>query len=43
MYGGTFMGTKRTTFLLDENGVVKKVYRKVKDHAKVCLLDLTST
>ena len=45
MYGRTFMGTERTTFLLDENGVVKKVYRKVrvKDHAKTCLLDFKSS
>jgi len=42
LYGRTFMGTERTTFLIDENGIVKKVYRKVKakGHAKVCLLDL---
>lgn len=44
LYGRTFMGTERTTFLIDENGVVKKVYRKVKvnGHAKACLLDLSS-
>ena len=43
MYGRTFMGTERTTFLIDEDGIVKKVYRKVKvkDHAQACLLDLT--
>ena len=42
LYGRTFMGTERTTFLIDENGIVKKVYRKVKakGHAQVCLLDL---
>lgn len=42
LYGRTFMGTERTTFLIDENGIVKKVYRKVKPkgHAQVCLLDL---
>jgi peroxiredoxin Q/BCP len=36
------MGTERTTFLIDEKGIVKKVYRKVKveGHAQVCLLDL---
>ena len=45
MYGRTFMGTERTTFLLDKHGVVTKVYRKVKvkDHAKTCLLDLKSS
>jgi peroxiredoxin Q/BCP len=42
LYGRTFMGTERTTFLIDERGIVKKVYRKVeaKGHAQVCLLDL---
>ena len=43
LYGRTFMGTERTTFLIDETGTVQKVYRKVKlkGHAQVCLLDLT--
>ncbi len=43
MYGRTFMGTERTTFLIDEEGIVKKEYRKVKvkGHAQACLLDLT--
>ena len=42
MYGRTFMGTERTTFLIDEKGTVKKIYRKVraKGHAQACLLDL---
>jgi peroxiredoxin Q/BCP len=42
LYGRTFMGTERTTFLVDEKGVVTKVYRKVKakGHAQVCLLNL---
>jgi peroxiredoxin Q/BCP len=42
LYGRTFMGTERTTFLIDEKGIVQKVYRKVrvKGHAQVCLLDL---
>jgi len=42
MFGRTFLGTERTTFLIDESGIVKKVYRKVKvkGHAQVCLLDL---
>ena len=42
LYGRTFMGTERTTFLIDEKGIVVKVYRKVKakGHAQVCLLDL---
>jgi peroxiredoxin Q/BCP len=42
LYGRTFMGTERTTFVIDEKGIVKKVYRKVKpkDHAQICLIDL---
>jgi peroxiredoxin Q/BCP len=42
LYGRTFMGTERTTFLIDEHGTVQKVYRKVrvKGHAQACLLDL---
>jgi peroxiredoxin Q/BCP len=44
LYGRTFMGTERTTFLIDETGIVVKVYRKVKakGHAQTCLLDLTA-
>ena len=43
LYGRTFLGTERTTFLIDEKGIVRKVYRKVrvKGHAQTCLLDLT--
>jgi peroxiredoxin Q/BCP len=42
LHGRTFMGTERTTFLIDEKGIVVKVYRKVKakGHAQTCLLDL---
>ena len=42
MYGRTFMGTERTTFLIDEEGKIAKIYNKVKPkgHAQVCLLDL---
>ena len=42
LYGRTFMGTERTTFLIDEKGHVNKVYPKVKvkGHAQVCLVDL---
>jgi peroxiredoxin Q/BCP len=42
LYGRTFMGTERTTFLIDEDGIVKRIYRKVKvkGHAQACLLDL---
>ena len=30
MYGKTFMGVKRTTFLIDENGIIEKIFKKVK-------------
>jgi peroxiredoxin Q/BCP len=44
LYGRTFMGTERTTFTIDENGIVEKVYHKVrpKGHAQTCLIDLAS-
>jgi peroxiredoxin Q/BCP len=42
LYGRTFMGTERTTFLIDEQGIIRKAYRKVrvKGHSQVCLLEL---
>jgi peroxiredoxin Q/BCP len=42
LYGRKFMGTERTTFLIDERGIIKKIYTKVKPegHAQTCLLDL---
>jgi peroxiredoxin Q/BCP len=42
LYGRTFMGTERTTFLIDEKGIIQKIYHKVKakGHAQTCLLDL---
>lgn len=30
MYGKTYMGIVRTTYIIDENGVIEKVYEKVK-------------
>lgn len=44
LYGRSFMGIERTTFLIDENGTVTKIYRKVnpKGHAKTCLLDISN-
>ena len=30
MYGRTYMGIERSTFLIDEKGVVTEVWRKVK-------------
>ena len=45
LYGRKFMGTERTTFLIDEKGIIRKIYRKVKPegHAQTCLLDLTKS
>ncbi len=39
LYGRTFMGIERTTFLIDEKGRIEKVWRKVKvkDHAREVL------
>lgn len=35
MYGNKFMGVKRTTFLIDENGEIIKIFKRVKvaEHA----------
>ena len=30
MYGRKFMGIERATFLIDEKGVIRKIWRKVK-------------
>jgi len=42
MYGKTYMGIQRSTFLVDENGIITKVWEKVtpKDHAKEILASL---
>lgn len=39
MYGKTYMGTLRTTFVIDENGVITEVIEKVKtkDHTSQIL------
>jgi thioredoxin-dependent peroxiredoxin len=39
MYGKTYMGIERTTFLIDEKGKIKKVFNKVKtaEHAQEVL------
>lgn len=44
MYGKKFMGTERTTFIIDKKGMIKKIYRKVKPkgHAQICLIDYKS-
>ena len=44
MYGKTFMGTERTTFLLDEEGTILRIWPKVKaeGHAEEVLEALKS-
>lgn len=42
LYGRKFMGTERTASLIDEKGIVRKIYTKVKPegHAQACLIHL---
>lgn len=42
MYGRTYMGTKRSSFLIDTKGIVRKAYEKVKPatHAEEVIADL---
>lgn len=42
MYGKKVKGTERSTYLIDENGIIAKAYQKVKpaDHADNVLQDL---
>lgn len=42
MYGRKYMGIERSTYLIDENGVILKAYQKVKpaDHAENLLKDI---
>ena len=42
MYGKTYMGIERTTFLIDANGKIKKIFNKVKaaGHAEEVLAEL---
>jgi peroxiredoxin Q/BCP len=44
MMGRTYMGTLRTTFIIDENGVIEKVIIKpdTKNHAQQVLEALAS-
>ena len=41
--GRTLFWTARITFIIDEQGIIKKIYKKVKpkEHAKICLLDIS--
>lgn len=43
MYGKTYMGVLRTTFIIDENGVIEKIIRKVKtkDHTNQIYKELS--
>ena len=42
--GRTYMGTTRTSFLIDPTGVIRKIYTKVKPetHAREVIADLTA-
>jgi thioredoxin-dependent peroxiredoxin len=42
MYGKTYMGVERATFLMDAEGVIRGIFRKVKprEHANAVLRDL---
>ncbi len=44
MYGRKFMGIRRTTFLIDEDGKIKKIFKKVKvkEHADEILAGFKS-
>jgi len=41
-YGKTYMGVIRTTFVIDENGIIEKIFRKVdtKEHTDQIVKDL---
>jgi thioredoxin-dependent peroxiredoxin len=42
MYGKKYMGVLRTTFVIDENGIIQEIFKKVKtkDHSKQILSSL---
>ena len=42
MYGRTYMGVSRTTFIIDEKGIIQKIFRKVKtkEHTEQILKEL---
>ncbi len=44
LYGRLVTGVERTTFLIDEEGKIRRIYRNIKpeEHAEKCLLDLKS-
>ena len=40
LYGKSYMGIVRTTYIINENGLIEKVYEKVKpDNNAVCILN----
>jgi peroxiredoxin Q/BCP len=41
-YGKTYMGVVRTTFVIDENGIIEKIFKKVdtKEHTSQIVKDL---
>lgn len=38
LYGRPYMGTVRTTFLIDENGIISQIFEKVKPEKDACNL-----
>src|SRR5262249_42846416 len=44
LYGRSYMGVERATFLIDEKGKIRRIWRKVKvqDHAEQVLTELSS-
>ncbi len=42
MYGRTYMGVFRTTFIINEDGIIEKIYKKVKtkEHSEQILKDM---
>ena len=42
MYGRTYMGVFRTTFIIDEKGIIQKIFKKVKtkEHTEQILKEL---
>lgn len=44
MFGKTFLGIQRSTFLIDENGIIQRIWRKVKvpQHVEAVLNEIKS-
>jgi thioredoxin-dependent peroxiredoxin len=45
LFGKTFLGIQRSTFLIDEKGIIRAIWRKVKvaNHVKNVLTEINST